>query len=176
MGCSVRGRRACHPLLPPRPPAWSPASLCQGRRHKLQLLNTKLTEERHGKLCTMSFSVEIKRVFLEFCTNLTQQYPAYFPDTIFGAEQDLSVQVGLLKTHSRLTFSSKAVGQETVACAGDLLHVALCWAEGDTTGCQQCLGIGSVRSCSACIHCSLRAFFFGGVAGRSCILAKDFSD
>lgn len=39
------------------------------------------------RLCTKSSSLEIKWVFLEFAQILTQQYAAYFPDWLFGAEQ-----------------------------------------------------------------------------------------
>lgn len=39
------------------------------------------------KLCTKSSSLEIKWVFLKFAQILMQQYPAYFMDGLFGAEE-----------------------------------------------------------------------------------------
>lgn len=85
------------------------------------------------KLCTKSSSLEIKWVFLEFAQILTQQYPAYILDTLFGADQALEHPDGFTTTHSRLSFSMQTVGQETGVCADSLLHVTLCWAEGGTT-------------------------------------------
>lgn len=67
--------------------------------------------------------LEIKWFFLEFAQILTQQYPAYFLDTLFGAEQADSVQIGLLKHESCRI-------KELVSF---LSCVVLCWAEGVTT-------------------------------------------
>lgn len=49
----------------------------------------------HGSYAPKGHTLEIKQVLLKFAQILTQQYSAYFPDTLFGARVTLSIQVGL---------------------------------------------------------------------------------
>uniref|UniRef100_A0A3Q4GQZ3 Testis associated actin remodelling kinase 1 n=1 Tax=Neolamprologus brichardi TaxID=32507 RepID=A0A3Q4GQZ3_NEOBR len=89
-----RRHRRCH-SLPCTPPP-----------HLTSAPNTVLSEESH--------SGELSRSSLKFAQILTQQYSAYFPDTLFGAQVTLKCLGRFTeRLQNRLIFSNKAVGRKT---------------------------------------------------------------